>query len=451
MMGEAKLRSDWNKHVMQDVLAPLYALLLPKACLHLSQTPYSPYSILSLLPCPVPQTPWDIISKILIPLLAEKHIFYSHINGGCYLPLKDAVLLESQLSSVDFLAIKTSNNEIIDGNNTARLERLLLLEGLQVAVLPSDILPSLEGFCKGKVTPSFIRKHFSMGQGVSRNHPAINSLSSVREIRKGDLKIDDSNVRSEDLSNALFLMQYAFQDITSNYASYSSLQGLSILPLEDGSLGVIGDSTASPFYLVKDAERKLLHKAGMRIVIADSFLGPSVSACLRDKLCSEHCNIRHLSPIDTLKLLRLFVPQSWFDSSVHTVTNRDTIVNAEWLGWLWTYIVEENAIPLFEGVFPLLPIISPTNLPTGNYLAKISPLVPVLHMSFLDIPSIVVAALNDIGVYVALGGLGYSEQITRLVSESSPKGVLDALLVVSQRFDFHSIMSSWEDVMRRYI
>jgi hypothetical protein len=363
--------------------------------------------------------------------------------------LKDAILLESPLSTDDLLAVKTSNNELIDSNNTVRLERLLLLEGLQVAVLPPDILSSLEGFGKGKATPSFIRNHFSIGQGISRNHPAINSLSDVREIRKGDLKVDDSDKRSEDLSNALFLMQYAFQDIISDYDSYSSLQGLSILPLEDGSLGVIGDATAAPYYLVKDAERKLLHRAGRRIVIADSQLGPPVSARLRDKLCAEHCNIRPLSPIDTLKLLRLFVPQSWFDSSVNTVTNRDPIVSAEWLGWLWTYIVEEDAIPLFEGVFPLLPVVSPTNLPTGNYLAKISPLVPVLHMAFLDIPSIAVAALNDIGVYIALGGLGYSEQVTRLISESSPKGVLDALFVVSQRFDFHSIMKRWEDNTRR--
>lgn len=448
-MGEAKLRSDWNKHVMQDVLAPLYVLLLAKACLHLTQTPYSPYSILSLLPCPIPQTPWDIIFRSLIPLLADESLFYSRINGGCYLPLKDAILLESPLSTDDLLAIKTSDNELIDSTNTVRLERLLLLEGLQVTVLPLDILSSLEVFGKGKVTPSFIRNQFSVGHGISRNHPAISSLSDFREIRKGDLKIDDSDKRSEDLSNALFLIQYAFQDITSDYDSYSSLQGLSILPLEDGSLGVIGDATAAPFYLVKDAERKLLHRAGRRIVIADSELGPFVSARLRDNLCSEHCNIRSLSPIDTLKLLRLFVPQSWFDSSVNTVTNRDPFVSAEWLGWLWAYIVEEDAIPLFEGVFPLLPILSPTNLPIGNYLAKISQLVPVLHMAFLDIPSIAVAALNDIGVYIALGGLGYSEQITRLISESSPKGVLDALLVVSQRFEFHSIMRSWEDNTRR--
>lgn len=33
--GEARLRSDWNKHVMKDIVAPLYALLLVYACTYL--------------------------------------------------------------------------------------------------------------------------------------------------------------------------------------------------------------------------------------------------------------------------------------------------------------------------------------------------------------------------------------------------------------------------------
>ena len=33
--GDALLRSEWNKHVMRDVISPLYVLLLVKACEHL--------------------------------------------------------------------------------------------------------------------------------------------------------------------------------------------------------------------------------------------------------------------------------------------------------------------------------------------------------------------------------------------------------------------------------
>lgn len=35
--GEARLRSDWNKHVMKDIIAPLYALLLVYACKYLQE------------------------------------------------------------------------------------------------------------------------------------------------------------------------------------------------------------------------------------------------------------------------------------------------------------------------------------------------------------------------------------------------------------------------------
>ena len=35
--GEARLRSDWNNHVMKDIVSPLYALLLVYACKYLQE------------------------------------------------------------------------------------------------------------------------------------------------------------------------------------------------------------------------------------------------------------------------------------------------------------------------------------------------------------------------------------------------------------------------------
>ena len=121
--GEARLRSDWNKHIMNDVIAPLYALLLVKACTHLQtltdhfsiqmsslpQNPGtlqssselyvpSPYSILSLFPCPAPPDCWGSIPVSLFPLLADQRILYSRSNGGCYLSLRQAILLDSHSS-----------------------------------------------------------------------------------------------------------------------------------------------------------------------------------------------------------------------------------------------------------------------------------------------------------------------------------------------------------------
>ena len=123
-----------------------------------------------------------------------------------------------------------------------------------------------------------------------------------------------------------------------------------------------------PLYLVSASERRLLGRAGCQLVISDSQLGPKVTAVLRDGSASQHCNVQPLRPVDTLKVLQSFLPTHWFSSPVGTAIDREAVTD-EWLGWLWTYILEEKAIALFEGVFPLLPILPPQV--TFDYLCRI--------------------------------------------------------------------------------
>ena len=106
--GNAKIRSDWNMHVMRDVLAPLYAILLAHTCAHLDDTTgtlsltdrgtrstldststlatlpalppsvsMSPYSILSLFPCPLPPEPWRVLSQVTLLPLPDAHYINS--------------------------------------------------------------------------------------------------------------------------------------------------------------------------------------------------------------------------------------------------------------------------------------------------------------------------------------------------------------------------------------
>ena len=154
-----------------------------------------------------------------------------------------------------------------------------------------------------------------------------------------------------------------------------------------------------------------------------------------------------------MKLLRTYLPKNWFESSVTTIIDRESSVSDEWLGWLWSYILEEKAINLFEGIFPLLPILSPANLTPGKYLVKVSTLVPVLHMSFCDLPSEAYDALSRLGIYIldsaVIGGSAYSTDIGRLVSESSPKGLVHAICVVSARENYIRNILAWPMEVKR--
>jgi hypothetical protein len=68
----------------------------------------SPYSTLSLFPCPAPTDSWKAVSLSLFPFLANHRILYSNIQGGCYLTLKQSILLEYRATTSAFLAAPPS-------------------------------------------------------------------------------------------------------------------------------------------------------------------------------------------------------------------------------------------------------------------------------------------------------------------------------------------------------
>ena len=99
-----------------------------------------------------------------------------------------------------------------------------------------------------------------------------------------------------------------------------------------------------------------------------------MAAVFRNPAFLEQCNVRQLSPLDTLKLLKEVVPVSWFRSDVILV-NRSAdpgaeLVTAEWLHDLWGYILSTKSMSLFEGMFPIVPVVQPPNKP-GRKLVEV--------------------------------------------------------------------------------
>ena len=61
----------------------------------------------------------------------------------------------------------------------------------------------------------------------------------------------------------LFILRYLFQDMSP--ATVHELRGLPLLPLEDGSLGCIGDSTDPTLFLASEVERRLLQGIAKKV------------------------------------------------------------------------------------------------------------------------------------------------------------------------------------------
>jgi hypothetical protein len=438
--GVAKLRSEWNIHAMNDILAPLYKELLIlsfKLCVDKNNTAivngksiitiaghqvlFSPHDLLSLLPCPKPLDPWHNISSNLFSRIKDETLLYSNINGGQYIALKDAILLES-------VENKDDKDEI---NIRRRLELLLIKENLNIVFVPSVILKSLiDNKCViGEVTSELVRNHFSTSKNKNKsikNHPCL----TPNDLSKESIQ--------ESLSNAYFILQYCFKDI--NKSLYESLHYLPILPMENGSLGQILPVSEPFLYLANEVERKLLFRAGDKIVASDQLLGSVVASCLHDPLFYEVCNVKSITSVDMLKLICSFIPEEWVSTDT-TLVLRDNngliSLSDEWLTGIWSYILDGQILSLFEGVFPLLPILQSQNMKRGKYLVKISSERPVLHMSFKDIPTSAASAFSDIGLYIfdaeVLGGISYSQEISNLLTHPTVRGFLDALSSVSDQ------------------
>lgn len=350
---------------------------------------------------------------------------------------------------------------------TYRLEHLLLLENLPIAVVPGEVFQTLTGVSKrvvgGVVSPEFVRDHFRVAE-MMENHSVASRSKACAEYLLRHMALRDGHTSTSILSNAAFLLDYCISDINSNSGNNTRtsgqsseeskagdktpLRGLQLVPMEDRTLGLIGDPTeAPPLFLASDNERKLLQKIGQCLIASDAVLGSRVSEYFRRENCSELYNIRSLTALDTLKLLKEIVPDDWFSSST-VLVNRikgseeegaepDVFVSVEWLQGLWGYIIESNSLSLFEGMIPMVPVHQPPLLPSGSYLLKIFPSIPVLHMSFIDMieDAEAVAALGDLGLHIfdpsILGPVAYSKELSEILCEPTPKGLLHALCAVS--------------------
>jgi sacsin len=146
--GESKVRGEWNTRLMEDVLAPLYVLLLTKLAhqlkksqtqqqqqLQLNPSPLhlreSKSGIYSLIPSLTTSSPWEIVRHTVLTQIKEIELLWSNLNGGCYLPVGKAIILP------DARMLSNSTNEILESAEAMdRIEEILLLEKIPLAVVP---------------------------------------------------------------------------------------------------------------------------------------------------------------------------------------------------------------------------------------------------------------------------------------------------------------------------
>lgn len=219
---------------------------------------------------------------------------------------------------------------------------MLLLEEIPVVSLKTKVFETIKENAKslaGVISPQFIRYYFIKGSYVDK---------WFRRDKYRSLLDPESKHR-----NAVFWLHYCMSDIS--HTDPSPLYGIQLMPMEDGSLGTIGEPTDQTIFIATDCERKLLPMASKLIIAADSVLGSYLTSRLSKSDFIELTNIKKLTPVDVLKLLRTFLPASW-SSPDNLIVDREGVLSDSWLRTMWEYLVSSKSLDLYIGLFPLLPV-----------------------------------------------------------------------------------------------
>lgn len=304
-----KLRSDWNRLLLEDVVAPLFRELLMK----LRMLTDSTLSYYSLWPTGLYEEPWSILVEQIYKVIYTSPVLHSEIGGGTWISPADALLHDEGFSG--------SNN----------LNEALVLVGMPIVRVSNAI---------GDMFSKFYMQ--SMLKIVS---PAI-----VRHFLKNCAKLATLGK-----SHKLILLEYCLTDVDSTDIG-KCMNGLPLIPLANMQYGTFSASSQEGYYYVCDnIEYELLAEVGDRIV--DRSIPPVLLDKLYQIASDSQANIRLIDgPIFCQFLPRLF-PPGWKlkDQVPWNPGLGGSSPTAAWFKLFWQYIGGRSYdLHLFSD-WPILP------------------------------------------------------------------------------------------------
>ncbi|KAJ8546588.1 hypothetical protein K7X08_034098 [Anisodus acutangulus] len=192
MDRSGRIRSLWNRLLLEDVVAPSYAQLLLGVQQMLGPTD----TYYSLWPTGSFEEPWNILVEHIYQNIIEFPVFYSNVKGGNWVSARKAFLHDSKLSK------------------SKELEDALVQLGMPVVCLPNGLFNMLVTCVTGIkwkiVTPDSVRHYLRESKSAS----AI------------------------DRSYRLMLLEYCLEDLVDTDVGIHAF-GLPLLPLANGDFGLL--------------------------------------------------------------------------------------------------------------------------------------------------------------------------------------------------------------------
>jgi sacsin len=330
MSGSGKLRSEWNRLLLSDVISPLYTQVLLTA-----RSLIGPgRNFDRLWPVNVSSEIWKIVRSHVYSLAMNLPLAYSMIDSGKWCPLSKVVFLESP------------DNENIDrqpttksSNSNNMLMSILLLEKISVVSIRPAVISCMEDEKCGivKVSPAMVRDWFRR----PNNHPSLHERDNV-----------------------VFLLRYCSGDLVETQ-QFRKLSGLPLLPLLNGLNGIIHtDDSKTCYFVPSEIEKDILTNSSFALV--DTMTSDlRLNSQLRSEMFLAQTNVKMLDMPNFVKLLHHSYPSEWIGLpeirwTSHTSSNEDSPENIAWLTKLWEYILTDREkakrnLEYFENGLQIIP------------------------------------------------------------------------------------------------
>ncbi|KAL8139892.1 hypothetical protein V2J09_005913 [Rumex salicifolius] len=290
MDRSGKVRSSWNRLLLEDVVAPSFTQLLLRVQEILGPT----RSYYSLWPSGDFEEPWNLLAECIYRNVAQVPVLYTYAGGGKWVSPTGAFLHDNEFSK---------SEELCD---------VLVQLGLPIARVPHSLhhmlLKHATNFEQKLVTSDAVR-HF------------------LREC--GSLSVIGS-------SEKLLLLEYCLEDLLDSEVGKDAYN-LQLLPLANGDFGLISEfSKGSNYFLCNDTECKLLEQIFHRVI--DPNIPKNILSRLSAIAESSGANIAVFNVELLAQLLHKFVPSNWrFKSKV--LWDPNTHPTSSWFRLFWEYLL----------------------------------------------------------------------------------------------------------------
>ncbi|KAF3621208.1 Binding protein, putative isoform 2 [Capsicum annuum] len=309
MDRSGRIRSLWNRLLLEDVVAPSYAQLL----LGVQQMLGPTETYYSLWPTGSFEEPWNILVERIYQNIIEFPVFYSNVNGGNWVSAREAFLHDSKWSK------------------SKELEDALVQLGMPVVRLPNglyNMLVTCVTVIKWKiVTPDSVRHYLRESKSAS----AIGR------------------------SYRLMLLEYCLEDLVDTEVGIHAF-GLPLLPLANGDFGLLSEPTNGiSYFICNNLEYALLDN------LSDRLIDRKVPCYLLDRLTAvakaSGANLSFFSVPKLLQVMPKFFPAEWkYKTKVlwdpGSCSNHPTL---SWFVLFWRYLRDQCAELSFFGDWPILP------------------------------------------------------------------------------------------------